>query len=248
MKQTLCLVVITLLLGCSGENVPDCFQTAGTIIQQEILVPDFDRILVNRDIELIIKQADDYAVVIETGENLLSDVKAEVIGNQLVLTDNNTCNYVRDFGITKVFVFAPNLTEIRTSTQYDISSDGVLNYPDLDLISEDFTEETEFTVGDFRLNVDSENLRIVSNNISFFYLSGRTRDLFVGFFAGTGRFEGENLIADNVSISHRGSNDMVVNPQLSLTGVLRGTGNLISKNQPPTVDIEELYTGRLIFD
>lgn len=248
MKQALYIVMITILFGCSGENVPDCFQTAGTIIQKEISVSEFNRILINRDIELIIKQTDNYSLVIETGENLLADVEAEVIDNQLIIKNNNTCNYVRDFGITKVYVTAPNLTEIRTSTQYDISSDGVLIYPDLDLISEDFTEDTEFTVGDFRLNLDSENLRIVSNNISFFYISGRTTNLFVGFFAGTGRFEGENLIADNVSISHRGSNDMIVNPQLSLTGVLRGTGNLISKNQPSTIDIEELYTGRLIFD
>jgi len=41
---------------------------------------------------------------------------------------------------------------------------------------------------------------------------------------------------------------MVVNPQLELTGELLGTGNLISVNQPPLVDVERLYTGRLIFE
>jgi len=72
--------------------------------------------------------------------------------------------------------------------------------------------------------------------------------LFVGFYAGSSRFEGENLIAKNIEVYHRGSNDMIVNPIQSLTGELRGTGNLISVNTPPTVDIEQIYNGTLIFE
>jgi len=41
---------------------------------------------------------------------------------------------------------------------------------------------------------------------------------------------------------------MIVNPQVSLTGTLNGTGNLISVSQPPTVDVDELYIGELIFN
>ena len=70
----------------------------------------------------------------------------------------------------------------------------------------------------------------------------------IGFFAGSGRFEGEDLIAQQVTINHRGSNDMIVNPQQSLTGVIRGTGDVISLNQPPIVDVEIIYTGDLIFN
>ena len=41
---------------------------------------------------------------------------------------------------------------------------------------------------------------------------------------------------------------MVVNPQQSLEGQLRGTGNLISVNEPPVVEVERIYTGQLIFE
>jgi len=217
-------------------------------VQQEISVSDFESILVNRDIELIIKEAPVYKVTIETGENLINDVKAEVIGDQLVLTDNNSCNYVRDYGITKIYVEAPNLTEIRTSTQFEIASDGILNYNTLTLYSEDFNENNEFTIGDFRLTLNSENFKVVSNNLSFYYIDGVVETLFVGFYAGAGRFEGENLIAQNVTIYHRGSNDMVINPQQSLTGELRGVGDLISVNQPAFVDVERFYDGQLLFE
>jgi hypothetical protein len=247
MKKIIYLLVF-LVFACNSEDANDCFQTSGTIVQQEVDVVGFERILVNRDIELIITEAPEYKVTIETGENLINDVKAEVIGDRLVLTDDNNCNYVRDYGITKIYVEAPNLTEIRTSSQYEISSDGVLTYPSLRLFSEDFNEATDFTVGDFRLSINSESLHITSNNISSFYIDGEVDDLFVGFFSGSGRFEGENLIAQNVDVNHRGSNDMIVNPQASLTGILRGTGNIISVNEPPTVEVERVYTGQLFFE
>ncbi|SDI37358.1 head GIN domain-containing protein [Winogradskyella thalassocola] len=236
-----------LLLACNSEDANDCFQTSGSIIQQVISISSFERILVHRDIELIIKDAPNYKVTIETGENLINDVEVEVIDGQLVLTDHNSCNYVRDYGITKIYVETPTLTEIRTSTQYDISSDGVLSYDTLNLLSEDYNETNEFTVGDFRLNINSNNLSVSSNNLSFYYINGAVDNLFVGFYAGAGRFEGENLIAQNVQVYHRGSNDMVINPQQSLTGKLYGTGDLISVNEPPTVDVERFYNGQLHF-
>ena len=247
MKKLIYIIMI-LFFACNSEDANDCFKTSGNIIQQVVEVASFESVLVNRDVEVIISEAPEYKVTIETGENLINDVKVEVIGNQLVLKDNNNCNYVRDYGITKVFVEAPNITEIITSSQYEISSNGILNYENLALFSEDFNGESEFTVGDFRLTINSENLSIISNNLSFFYIDGAVNNLFVGFYAGAGRFEGVGLTAQNVDVYHRGSNDMVVNPQLTLTGELRGTGDLISVNEPPLVDVEQIYIGQLIFD
>lgn len=246
--KKLLYVLAIFVFACNSEEANDCFQTTGNIIEQQVEVSSFEKILVHRNIELIIKEAPDYKVTIEAGENLLSDINIEVIGDRLILTDNNNCNYVRDYRSTKVFVETPNLTEIRSSTQYEISSNGVLNFNELTLFSEDFNGEGEFTIGDFRLHVNAQDITIVSNNLAFFYLQGNVANLFVGFYAGAGRFEGENLIAQNVSVYHRGSNDMLVNPQQTLTGELRGTGNLISVNQPPLVDVERIYTGQLIFN
>jgi len=248
MKKIVYSIGLILCLSCNSEGAWDCIQTSGDIVQSEVSVPDFEKILVNRDVELIISEGSFYQVTIESGENLINDIEAIVVGNELQLIDNNTCNYVREYGITKVYVSAPNILEIRNSSQYEVSSLGVLNYPTLILHSEDFNEPDSFTVGDFRLELNSLSVQIISNNISTFYLSGQTENLNVGFFAGAGRFEGQNLIADNITVFHRGSNDMLVNPQISLTGELRGTGNLISFNEPPIVDVQEYYIGQLIFD
>lgn len=248
MKKLLYIVVLGLLFACDSEDANDCFQKSGNIIQQEVVVADFEKIFVNRNIELILKEAPETHVLIETGENLINDVEVVVINNQLRVIDNNSCNFVRDYQPTKIYVSAPNITEIRSSTQFDISSDGVLNYSKLSLFSEDFTSEGDLTMGDFRLQVNTNNLSATANNLSSFYISGETNNLSIGFYSGTGRFEGANLVAQEVSVYHRGSNDMIVNPQQSLSGELRGTGDLISKNNPPTVEVDQFYTGELIFE
>jgi putative autotransporter adhesin-like protein len=248
MRKVIYILSLLLVFACNSEDANNCFQTSGSIIQQEVAVDAFAKILVNRDIELILIEGLEFKVIIETGENLINDVEVLVVDNVLQLTDNNICNYVRDFGITKIYVTAPNIREIRSSTQYDISSQGVLNYNDLTLISEDFNVPGSFTIGDFRLQINSTRLRVVANNISFFYITGQVENLNVGFFAGASRFEGRNLITQNVDVFHRGSNDMVVNPQQSITGGLRSTGNVIAVNQPPIVTLEQFYTGQLIFE
>jgi hypothetical protein len=235
------------LVSCDTEGGWDCIQTAGVTVERTIVVEPFEEILVNRDVELILKEGPDFNVLIQTGENLIGDVEVIVVNNRLELSDNNTCNYVRDYGITKIYVTAPNITEIRNSSQFEVSSDGVLAYPELRLISEDFTESDAFAVGDFRLEVNTNQLGITSNSISSYYITGETNNLRVSFFSGEGRFEGENLIAQNVTVYHRGSNDMFVNPQQSLSGEMVGTGDLISVTTPPIVDVEVLYTGNLIF-
>lgn len=248
MKKSIYVLICLLCLACNSEDAGDCFQTSGNIIQKEIPIESFNKILVNRDIELIVKDGPEYKVIIETGQNLINDVEAVVLNQVLVLTDYNTCNYIRDYGITKIYVMAPNLTEIRSSTQYDISSDGILNYDTLQLVSEDFNAIGTFTVGDFRVQVNSNQIRAVANNISSFYLTGETENLYVGFFSGAGRFQGESLIAQHIEVFHRGSNDMVVNPQQSISGEIRSTGNVIALNQPPLIDVASYYTGELVFE
>ena len=242
------IVLFLLVFACDSRDANDCFQKKGAIIQQEIDVSSFEKILVNRDVELILKEGANHEVVVETGENLINDVTVVVVDQQLVLTDNNTCNFVRGYGNTKVYVTAPNITEIRCSTQYTISSDGVLTYPNLTLLSEDFGAPDTFTNGEFDLQINNNILNVVFNGLSNCYLSGSTQNLNITFAAGNGRFEGANLIAENINLWHRGTNDMIVNPQLSIKGTISSTGNVISKNTPPVIEVERLYQGRLILE
>lgn len=248
MKNIFYICVCVFLFACDSENANDCFQKSGTIITREIDVELFTKIKVNRDVALILKEGPIQQVIIETGKNLINDVEVTVVNDRLILTENNTCNFVRDYNVTKVFVTSPNITEIISSTQFKISTDDVLNYSELDVLSEDFNDSSIIAVGEVELNLNTQNLKVVANNLTTFKFKGQAENLNITFAAGDGKFQGEQLLANNITIYHRGTNEVVVNPQLELKGTLLSTGNLIAKNHPPIVDIEELYTGRLIFE
>ena len=242
------VVVFVATLSCNSDSAPDCFQRAGDITRQEIEVPVFTKITVFENVSLVIKHGDPQKLEIETGDNLRDEVTAVVEGDRLLLRDTNDCNYVRDYGTTTIYVTSPDINEIRSSTGLTIVSDGVLDYPELTLFSESFLNpESETTDGMYDLEVDSEKLSVIVNGITYFKLSGNTADLSLTIAAGDSRIEAEKLAAESVTLNHRGSNDMFVDPRASISGVIRGTGDVISTNRPISVDVEELYKGRLIF-
>ncbi len=247
-ERSFYLVLFLLFFACNGENTPDCFQNAGDTIRRTVEASDFTTITVFENINLVVKEGAEQKVEIETGEFLQNEVTASVEDNRLVLRNENGCNFIRDYGLTTIYVTSPNITEIRSSTGLLVSSDGILNYPNLNLISESFNNpESETTDGSFDLNVNAENVRITVNGIAFFKVQGSTTNFNVNIAAGDSRIEAEGLSAQNVNLNHRGSNDVIANPQLRISGVIRGTGDVISINRPPEVEVEELFNGRLIF-
>lgn len=244
-----CLALLLLvLLSCNGDNVPDCFQNAGDTVRLTVDVPEFNTITVFENLNVVLKQGDEQQVEIETGEFLQNDVSVEVKDNRLIVRNENNCNYVREYGLTTIYVTSPNISEIRSSTGLLISSDGVLQYPNLSLIAESFINpETETTDGSFDLQLNSERVSIVVNGIAYFRLAGNTTDFNVTVAAGDSRIEAGNLVAQRVGLSHRGSNDVFINPQQRISGTISGTGDVISENRPPEIEVEELFNGRLIF-
>ena len=228
-KIVLFILSIFILTSCNSESAPDCFQSAGSIIREEVTVSDFTKITVFENVSLVLKQGEIQKVEIETGEFLRDEIIVIVEGDRLLLRDTNDCNYFRGYGTTKIYVTSPNITEIRSSTGLAIESDGVLGYSSLALIAESFTKAaSETTDGFFDLELGGQNLSIISNGIAYFKLRGNTQNLNLFIAAGDSRIEAENLSVEFLTINHRGTNDMFINPQQFLRGVIRGTGDVIS--------------------
>ena len=240
--------LICLILSCTNENAPTCFQAAGDPVRDEVVVPFFDQITVFENIEMILIQGPEQKVEIEAGEYLRNEVDAEVVDGVLRLTDDNNCNLFRDYGTTRIFVTTPDILEIRSSTSWPIRSAGPLSFNNIRLVSESFNNpESETRDGSFDLEFNSTTVNVVVNGIAYFKLSGATENLNINVAAGDSRIEAEELVAQHVNVNHRGTNNVLVNPQQSLQGVIRGTGNVISFNRPPLVDVDVIFKGDLIF-
>ena len=245
MKNIRIVFIVLLFLSCNSEKAPGCFQSIGAVVQQEVTVPAFNKIVVQKLVTLIIKQGPVQKVVIETGKNLLDEVHANVVNGQLTITDDNTCNYFRSYGTTKVYITSPNITEIRNASENTISSIGVLTYPSLFL--ESLGDKSKYlAVGDFHLDIENQSVKIRSNGIATMLLTGSTTNLELVFDNGDPRFEGQNFKANTINFQNVSSNDMLLYPVESIKGTINSTGNVILYNKPPVIDIQELSMGKLI--
>ena len=246
MKNVYYIFFTLFIISCNSENASDCFQTAGKIVQYEVEVTNFDKIVVNKKIALFISEGPVQKVVIESGENLLNDITAEVVANELILTNYNNCNFFRDYGITKVYVTSPNINTIRNASELNVTSIGTLTYPSLYLRSSG-EKSTYLAVGDWHLTIENNAVTIWSNGISTYYLKGMSNNLDVGFSDGDTRFEGKDFIVKNITVRNVSSNDVLIYPTEKLTGSIHSTGNVISYNKPPIVDVDVQSVGKLIF-
>ena len=249
MKKIVHIILMGILLSCDSERVNDCFQATGTIISEEFTVQNFTKIRIEDDVNLIIKQHDDQKVRIRTGENLLSDVSVSVEEGVLVIRNNNSCNLVCDYSNVTAVVQTPNITEIRNSSSGDITGDGTLEFPILYLVSNtSINVEGVRKSGDFTMKVKCERFFVTANGYSRFYISGTSEKATISLEDEVPLFVGPGLISDEIIVFQRSAASMVVNPQNSIRGSIRGTGNVICKNRPPLIDVNEYYTGRLIFE
>ncbi len=249
MKKILIVFAILIITACDKEDAPGCFKKAGEILQDEVAVDLFNEIIVYERVKLYIQQGPVQKVVIETGKNLRKDVSVEVIYNILSIRLVTSCNLVRDYELTKVYVTTPDLKWLQNSSGSSIESIGTLKLDDLYLLS--VNQENDLSIhtdGDFILDLDVQNLRITNDNVSNYFLKGKVDTFNVFFAAGDGRLDAPELLVNNYQIFHRGTNKMIIYPVEKLNAELRSSGNIISKNRPPVVDVDEYYTGRVIFE
>lgn len=250
MKNIFYIGSFLMLLGCNTDSLGDCFQNDnGEVVRQEYEVDDFNKIIVFDRVKLFISQGPVQKVIVESPDNLLNEVKVRVEDSILKLKDNNSCNLLRDFETTKVYVTAPNIELIRNSSGSTVEDFGELNFRKLALVSEDQLIEDEFHVdGDFNLDqLNVGTITIDANGLSTFYLSGNARTAQFGLSDGDGRIEAANLEVRDLVIFHKSTNKIIVSPTNSLKGIIYGLGDIICLTNPPIVEVQELFTGKLIF-
>lgn len=237
------LIVMLIFLSCS-EDGPDCFKSQGDLETLEISVDEFSEINISEGIELIVKESAEQSVELTMGKNLINDIKFEVVDGELKITNENGCDMLRNYHSAKVYITTPVLEKIYSSSQYSIKSDGILTFPELTLES-GIIEDTPASV--FEMQIENELLKVNDNISSVFKISGSSAKLEINFWGSNGRFEGENFIVEDVFVNHRSTNDIIVFPVHSVKGVIRSTGNLVLKNVPPVIEVEQLYTGHIVY-
>ena len=161
-------------------------------------------------------------------------------GGVLTFRNDNSCNWAREYGTTKIQISTPDLKQIIYEGGATIKSVNTLVFDTLSIDSKDSS-------GDYILDIVSNELNITTKRISNFYITGTVNDLNLDFQTGDGRFYGKDLIAQNVFFYQNGTNDIMVYPVQTLEGIIDRYGNVIYYNAPINPPKVEKYSkGKLI--
>lgn len=242
MKKIVVLFSLFLLLSCDENQL---LESSGKIVSKEISVDFFDKINISEGIELHMTDENETKVEITAGENVIDKVTFSVIDNQLFIDAKSANKMFQSYEPVKIYISVDDLDTVYSSSQFNVYSENVLNFTNFHLQSGLFEDTAS---GEFHLKVNCNSLFVEDNRASFYNISGNVTDLSVNFYNGDERFEGANLIAQNVYVFQRSSNDIIVNPQQRISGTIYSTGNVVLKNNPTIVEVQALYQGQLIFD
>lgn len=249
------IYILLLILTTSCGISEDCFKGNGSETTLTFPYENFTKIKVYSGVGLVVKEGPEYEVRIETRDNIKDNIEVSLNGEMLIVKDNSTCNIVRDYGVTTVYVTIPDGTvdpqiqalELHSKTEQKIMSGGVLHSPIIRLFSMGDDGDGSGS-SDFYINTETSGQLVVeTNTISNFHINGFCDNLVLNFYFGDARFNGENFEVELIKVFQRGSNDMIVKPTERIEGQILSTGNVILKNIPPEIEVEELYSGQLIF-
>lgn len=226
---------------CNSENAFDCAKSTGEIITQEQALPPFRHIILKDNVDLYLTSQPLTTASIKAGKNLMPNIQLQSMGDTLVISNTNTCNWARSFKHQIEVTLPVSNQNIGISHRGygDIKSLDTLKFPTLYLLSLD-------AGGDMNLQVQAKTCVVYSNSHALVTLAGHTENLDAWMHKGIGRISAEALYAKFCSVKHEGSNEIRIFPVEECKIEIYESGNVLYYNKPTKMTSTIKGNGKLI--
>ena len=238
LRGALTLGLSTGLLAACQNN--DCLKSAGEETTERRELPEFQDITVNDNVSVtLVQDAETYAEV-RTGKNLQEDLKLEVRGNRLYLTNESRCNWGRSYDVAhEVTLHLPRLNDVDHLGQGTVRTHG------------QFRADTAYFhmtgTGDYDLDLRSNYLWLDQYELGDYRLRGTTDQLLLTG-GGLGRFFATDMRARAcyLNLSIYADNDVYVNASEYVQGTHAGGGTIYYAGNPTTADVHVTGKGKIV--
>lgn len=230
-----------LSISCNQEQAFDCAKSTGEIIQVEKTVTPFHYVILEDNIDLVIKNGNQSSTIVEAGKNLIPKIVLQPKGDTLMISNENTCNWVRNFKhrITVSLSLPEDGVTLVHRGYGTINSSDELQVDNLTIYSLD-------AGGNIDLQLKAGIVVAYSNSHSFIQLKGQADNLDIWMHKGIGRVFAENLTATQCHVKHEGSNEIRIFPVQEGNVEIFASGNVVYYNEPLTMTSNIKGTGKLI--
>ena len=218
----------------------DCFKSSGDEETETRVVGSFSRVFVEDRIDVEYYYSEDYRVEVVFGENIIELIKTKVENEDLKISNNTTCNVVRDLSRHPlVKIYAPHFEYLENRSSGDITFIDTLS-------SEEFKYEQWESNGVASFLVKNDLTQIVMH-VGFCEVTIKgTTDRAELYSAAVGKLEARNLISPGAFVNNTSIQDISVYAEDYLYGEINSRGNIKYTGDPNTIDQAVNGEGNLI--
>lgn len=219
MKHVFVILTVLMCFGCGDDN--SCLKTLGEDTEIERLVSgDFTKIYVEDRIKINLVQDSSNAgkLVLRGPENLLNSLGTEISDNELRLTNDNTCNFLRSFDYSlQVDVYFTELSELKIESIAEVKCKDSLRIDKL--------EVTHNALADIDLLLVGNEVFVRSRNSASTTLRGRVKTL-KGSIEEVSDLDAEELLSEEVLLDTHSPLDCKINASKGYFLNLYNAGNI----------------------
>lgn len=239
-NYSLIFLVLVLFSSCEKNNLGDCFKSTGEITEEVREIESFTKIIIHDNVEIVLTPSTSNLLTVSAGKNLIDKIITEQIADTLIISNNNSCNWVRNYSTPiKVLVPINGLSEIEYRSIGDIICTDTI-----------FSDSLNINVreGAGTLNILT-NSYLVRSNLHYgtadIKVSGRCHLSYV-YSASFGLIDNRFLISNQVYVGNKSSNDIYVTAVSTIAATIEGIGNIYYFGNPPNYSFNQIGSGQLI--
>ena len=237
------LILLFSIVACKKPDERACLKRSGDIIKKILNPGEFSRVYLKEHLNYVMIQDTVNYIVIEGGSNLLGFVDCSIIDNELVVSNNNKCKFLR-YKTEKITVeihFREIDQLIFQGTEL-LTNRSNWNFNQMSIVLKDTGGSMNLT------NFTGNTLNLVnSHGWGDITLSGGV-NFFRAELIGNGYFDAQNFsVQDSISVISSSSTLSKLNADSCLLKAqLRATGDVWYYGDPFQIWKEELGSGKLV--
>jgi len=241
LKTLIIITTISFSFSCKKENEGDMLKSVGESIKQtREITENFSKVNLSNTINLIITQDTINKIEVEAGENIISNIKTDIVNNELIIKDINTFNWVRPLD-TKINVYL-HVRQLETLEYYGsgtILSTNAISGKVFHFNTHDGSGDVDITLNTseshFWIQAGVQNIRVNGfSGVNYIYIIGENF------------FYGNNLETGYTYITNISSGDCYIYATKEIGAKIEWVGDIYLRGKPPVIDLIKNGTGNLI--
>lgn len=233
------LIVLAVAFLSSCEFMVDITtdDAVGTFVYD--IVEPVNEIFVREDMDLELVESADNQLAISGPKAVLDKFSIDNNEGELTIIFDKRGSWKYEKPVVQLRI--PSLVKLNLYAHNNVFANDTLRSDTINIYNDG--------TGDVTLSVNCNHFLADGNLIGIFYIDGKTDSLTIDNKYSSS-FRGADLIAQNITVNAKASNDQIVHPVKSMTCNMSQTGNVYYVNEPEELIVNYLHneTGRVMYD